>query len=281
MEDVHDEVPEYEVYLSEVGVKKVKEYATLELKGNYKYKIPLSVSFYLSLPSSVRGIHTSRIIGVLNSFFNGRVFRLDDLSENLGELLNSLIKTHPKSDKAMLELEMELPKSIFDDKFKGETFKAIFRATYSRCEGFKYYIGLSDVAVTACPCASRELEKEFEKILNLSSLKKELPIATHTQRCIVKLIVQRKMFDRLNLGKLLKLVEDSSSSYTLDELNRKGEVRLILQALRNEKFSEDVVRNIVGKLREMGVKGVWAYVSAESLESFHNFNLRAVFKGVL
>ncbi|MHA1860033.1 MAG: GTP cyclohydrolase, FolE2/MptA family, partial [Candidatus Asgardarchaeia archaeon] len=70
-------------------------------------------------------------------------------------------------------------------------------------------------------------------------------------------------------------------SYVLDELNRKGDVKLILHALQNEKFSEDVVRNVVGKLREMGIRGVWAYVSAESLESFHNFNLRAVFRGIL
>ncbi|MHA1627239.1 MAG: GTP cyclohydrolase, FolE2/MptA family [Candidatus Asgardarchaeia archaeon] len=280
MKDIHDEVPEYRVYLNKVGIKNIKEYATLD-DGKEKYRIPLSVSFYLSLPSSVRGIHTSRIVKVLNSFFNGRVIRLEVLDESLGELVRSLVETHPKSKKAILELKMELPKRIFDDRFKGETFMAIFRVTYNRGRGLNHYIGLSDVAVTACPCASKELEREFEKILNLSPLKEKLPIATHTQRCIVKMIVQRKERDRLNIGKLLRLVEKSSSSYVLDELNRKGEVKLILHALQNEKFSEDVVRNVVGKLREMGIRGVWAYVSAESLESFHNFNLRAVFRGIL
>ncbi|MCD6381316.1 MAG: GTP cyclohydrolase I FolE2 [Candidatus Odinarchaeota archaeon] len=280
MRDVHDEAPEYRVYLNKVGIKNIKEYATLD-DGKDKYRIPLSVSFYLSLPSSVRGIHTSRIVRVLNSFFSGNMLRLEVLDESLGELVRSLMETHPKSEKAILELKMELPKRMFDDKFKGETFKAIFRVTYKKDRGINRYIGLSDVAVTACPCASKELEGKFEKILNLSALREKLPIATHTQRCIVRMIIQRKERDHLDVGKLLRLVEKSSSSYVLDELNRKREAKLILHALRNEKFSEDVVRNVVGKLREMGIRGVWAYVSAESLESFHNFNLKAVFKGIL
>lgn len=106
----------------------------------------------------------------------------------------------------------------------------------------------------------------------------DLPFITHNQRNKVTLIVDVPGESDIEAADLVQLCEDGLSAPTFEYLKRGDEGDLVLQAHRNPRFVEDVVREVLhktrAKYRRLG-PGTRVFVSSEAEESIHKHNAYA------
>jgi GTP cyclohydrolase-4 len=98
---------------------------------------------------------------------------------------------------------------------------------------------------------------------------------THNQRNITTLMIEVPGHVEVEADDLISIVEGSLSSPTYGILKREDEAKVVLDAHRNPKFVEDVVRDILGKLLERYADmpdSVHVTVRSESEESIHKHN---------
>ena len=135
-------------------------------------------------------------------------------------------------------------------------------------------IGVEVTGMTACPCAmetTRSILQDEHRDMDLSRL---LSIS-HNQRNISTLILEFPGESSVEADDLITLVEGSLSSPTHEILKRKDEALVVINAHRNPKFVEDVVRDILAKLLERYPHlpdGTIVTVRSESEESIHKHN---------
>ena len=103
----------------------------------------------------------------------------------------------------------------------------------------------------------------------------ELPVITHNQRNISRLVIQVPDGFEVEADDLIAIAEGAMSSPTYATLKRQDEGELVLAAHLNPKFVEDVVRDILaavlGKYSELP-DFVEVRVHSESQESIHKHN---------
>ena len=115
----------------------------------------------------------------------------------------------------------------------------------------------------------------LDEMSGLEKVALNLPFISHNQRNITTLMVEVPEREKVEADELIKIVEGSLSSPTYGILKRSDEARVVLQAHKNPKFVEDVVRDILGKLLEKYPKlddAVQVTVRSESEESIHKHN---------
>jgi len=134
--------------------------------------------------------------------------------------------------------------------------------------------------MTACPCAMenvRERLGEEYPTLRDPSLR-ALPMITHNQRNRTRLTFDLADGDEVEADRIVECVEAAQSSPTYAILKRGDEARMVLNAHRNPKFVEDVVRDLLASIPArfphlaMSV-GVLARTVSE--ESIHKYDVIA------
>jgi GTP cyclohydrolase I len=108
---------------------------------------------------------------------------------------------------------------------------------------------------TLCPC-SKNIAK----------------YGAHNQRGEVTVSVRFK--DTVWIEDLIEIVESSASSELYTLLKREDEKFVTERAYENPVFVEDLVRNVVEKLKK-NKSIIWYNVEAENFESIHNHNAYA------
>lgn len=116
---------------------------------------------------------------------------------------------------------------------------------------------------TVCPC-SKEMSTE----------------GAHNQRGIVTIKVRQKLTDNriIWIEDLIKIAEESASSDVYTLLRRVDEKCITEKMFSNPTFVEDVVRNVVVRLKE-SVKNIEYLVKCENSESIHPHNAYAEVSG--
>ncbi len=109
---------------------------------------------------------------------------------------------------------------------------------------------------TLCPCSK-----------NISKYN------AHNQRGEVTVSIRFK--NSIWIEDIIKIVEENSSCDLYSLLKREDEKYVTEKAYENPLFVEDLVRNIVLKLRE-NKDIIWYSVEAENFESIHNHNAYAL-----
>jgi GTP cyclohydrolase IV len=108
-------------------------------------------------------------------------------------------------------------------------------------------IGAEVVGMTACPCAmetAREmLTKEFP-LLNDPSMA-SFPIVSHNQRNRTRVLFDLPEGTTVEAEAILDAIEAAQSSPTYAILKRRDEAQVVLNAHRNPKFVEDVLRDLL------------------------------------
>lgn len=239
-----------EIPIDKVGVKNLRYPIAVKDKSiNIQHTIA-TIAMTVDLPQEFKGTHMSRFVEILQC--KDREIHVDSIDKILVEMQNRL-----RSNSSHIEIEFP----YFMEKKAPATGKpslmdyiAKFHAV--RNGNKKDFILTVKVPVTTlCPC-SKSISK----------------YGAHNQRGEVTVSVRFK--DTVWIEDLIEIVECSASSELYSLLKREDEKSVTERAYENPVFVEDLVRNVVMKLKKND-NITWYNVEAENFESIHNHNAYA------
>jgi GTP cyclohydrolase IB len=236
--------------IDKVGIKNLKYPITVKDRDNDIQHTVATVSMTVDLPKEFKGTHMSRFVEVL---MDRKEIHIDSIYEILSEMQKQL-----KAKSAHIELEFPYfkeKKAPVSRKPSLMDYKIKFHAVMN--EDKRDLIMTVQVPVkTLCPCSK-----------NISKY------GAHNQRGEVTVAV--RFLDSVWIEDIIGYVESSASSELFTLLKREDEKFVTEHAYENPVFVEDVVRNVVLKLKE-NKNILWYLVEAENFESIHNHNAYAM-----
>jgi GTP cyclohydrolase I len=209
-----------------------------------------TIAMYVDLDQSFKGTHMSRFIEVLNS--HGSIISVDNISELLHEMKDRL-----NSKNSYLEIEFPYfisKKAPVTQQAGLIDYKVHFDVSLIN-EGIDFVMTLKVPVTTLCPCSKAISE-----------------YGAHNQRGEVSVSIRSN--ETVWIEDLIKIVESCASSELYSLLKRVDEKAVTERAYENPVFVEDLVRNVVTKLKTDSTI-TWYKAEAENYESIHNHNAYA------
>ncbi len=276
--DVQNRRVENGFRLTRVGITGVKKPVMVHRNGRENH-LTASIDVFVDLPSSQKGSHMSRNVEIITEMIDEGVRKdVKSLEELAGSICKALLERHEYASYAEVRMEAHyfLERSTSSGWSTLEPFKLMARATARRGNGLMKLVGVEVAGMTACPCAMETVTHMLEKEApEAASARPKAPMITHNQRNITTLMIEVPEHVEVEADDLISIVESSLSSPTYGILKREDEARVVLDAHRNPKFVEDVVRDILSKLLERYSSmpdSVQVTVRSESEESIHKHN---------
>jgi GTP cyclohydrolase I len=248
--DTQNQNDKREIPIDKVGIKSLKYPIVVKDKDNGTQHTIATISMTVDLPKEFKGTHMSRFVEVL---MNKREIHIDSIYEILKEMQNKL---HSQS----AHIELEFP--YFKEKLAPVSRKPSlmdYRIRYHAVTNKDKKDLIMTVIVpvkTLCPCSK-----------NISKY------GAHNQRGEVTVSV--RFNDNVWFEDIISIIEQSASSELFTLLKREDEKYVTEKAYENPVFVEDVVRNVVMKLKA-NEDILWYSVEAENFESIHNHNAYAM-----
>jgi len=256
IKDIQNQKDLRNIPIQKVGVKDVEIPLKIERKPLEGANTPELEVVYakakmsVSLPSQFKGTHMSRFIEILNKY-KKESLSVDDIEKVLFDMKNKL-----DANDAYLKFDFKyfikkfapvsaLPSLMcYDCAFEGEIDKDC---------NFHFYLIAKVPITTLCPC-SKEISD----------------FGAHNQRALLKIKIS---YDEgiIWLEDLIKTAESCASCEIYPLLKREDEKYVTEHAYQNPKFVEDVIRDIVQKLKEEE-KITFYEVETEAFESIHAHN---------
>jgi GTP cyclohydrolase IV len=276
--DVQNQRIENGFRLTRVGITGVRKPVAVHRNGRENH-LTASIDVFVDLPSSQKGSHMSRNVEIITEMIDEGVRRdVRSLEELAGTICKALLERHEYASYAEVRMEADyfLERPTATGWSTLEPFKLMARATSRRGNGLMKLVGVEVAGMTACPCAMETVTHMLEaETPGLSESRMKIPMISHNQRNITTLMIEVPEHVEVEADDLISIVEGSLSSPTYGILKREDEARVVLDAHRNPKFVEDVVRDILGKLLEKYSSlpdSVHVTVRSESEESIHKHN---------
>jgi GTP cyclohydrolase IB len=250
MHDKQSEPDHRQLPIDKVGVRGLRFPIQIADKAHSVQNTIATIGMYVDLPKEFKGTHMSRFLEVLNA--HGPMVHVD----NIPDILRAMQR---KFHSATAHLEMEFP--FFLTKKAPVTgmeglmdYTARFDA--AACEGeIDFLLTVKVNVTTLCPCSKAISAR-----------------GAHNQRGEVTVALRFKNI--VWIEDVIALVESSASSELYSLLKRQDEKAVTERAYDNPVFVEDLVRNVVLRLREHP-DVTWFSVEAENFESIHNHNAYA------
>jgi len=248
--DTQNQADIRDIPIDKVGIKNLKYPITVKDRDGGVQHTVATVAMTVDLPKEFKGTHMSRFVEVL---MNKKEIHIDSIFEILKEMQNKL---HANS----AHIELDFP--YFKEKLAPVSrkpslidYRIKFHAVVNKNK--KDVIMTVVVPVkTLCPCSK-----------NISKY------GAHNQRGEVTVAV--RFNDIVWFEDVISIVEQSASCELFTLLKRDDEKYVTEKAYENPVFVEDVVRNVVTKLKQ-NEKILWYHVEAENFESIHNHNAYAM-----
>lgn len=271
--DVQSMFPNRKFKLTRVGVKNMKKLLYIHRRGRV---IPLiaTISAYVDLPSTQKGVHMSRNIEAVNEIINQTpAEEFSGLEDVMEYIVKSLLEKHNYAKIACAKAWSYYFRDERTPKGKSTTeyYKILARAIARRGGSIKKMIGVQVIGASACPCAMETTKEILGMGINGMSI-------THNQRNIVTLMMEVPEGYDVDADDLIDIVNTSFSAPTYEYLKREDEGELVIKMHRNPMFVEDIVREILGKILEKYSNfpdNTLVIVRSESLESIHKHNAYA------
>ena len=271
--DVQNRKGDSTFMLTKVGVTDVRKLVHIKRPDSGTYNEPLvcRINVYVDLPADQKGSHMSRNLEALRAIVDEcmkePVSGIEDLAVNIGKLL--LVK-HEYASESNVEIEAEYFKNNKTPLGKDttEVYDLLGKATCKRDGSIKKTIGVRAVGMTACPCAQ-------ENVAEMLKCSKEWPVITHNQRNVCTVIVTTDDSVSIEADELIDIVNDSFSSPTFEVLKRDDEATVVINAHRNPRFVEDMVRAVLTRIVDRYTElpdDTFVTVKSESEESIHKHN---------
>ena len=131
------------------------------------------------------------------------------------------------------------------------SYECIFKGQFEN-NMYKFILGVEVPVTTLCPC-SKEISDN----------------GAHNQRAFIRVRVSYDEDKHIWLEDLIDIVESCASCPVYPLLKREDEKFVTEKAYSNPKFVEDVLRDVVVKLRENTIVNEFE-VECEAFESIHN-----------
>jgi GTP cyclohydrolase-4 len=266
--------------LTRVGVTGVRKPVQV-IRGGRSVTLTPAISLFVDLPANQRGSHMSRNLEAVAELIDESVSRPHPSLEDLcATLSRGLLDRHAYATTAEVEMRAEYYLEMKNPSGRRtlEGYQLLARAVAHR--GARHLvrksIGVEVTGMTACPCAQETVRQLFQSGKKRAGRRTSgVPVLSHNQRNVASVLVEVPEKYPVEADDLIRLVEASQSAPTREILKRPDEARLVLEAHRNPKFVEDVVRdvlrNIVDKYRELPDE-VAVTVRSEAQESIHKHN---------
>ncbi|MEM2839741.1 MAG: GTP cyclohydrolase MptA [Thermoplasmata archaeon] len=276
--DVQSKKIENSFMLTRVGITGLKKPITVSRKGHTIHLVA-DIDAFVDLPADQKGSHMSRNVEVITELIEQSVADKIPSLEELGiDICDSLLKRHEYASYAEVHISADyfLEKRTASGRKSVEAYKLLARSTARKNGEHRRMIGVEVSGMTACPCAM-ETAKHILKREHPSHVpaSEEVPTITHNQRNRTQLLLEVPKNAEVEAEDLISIVESSLSSPSYGILKREDEAKVVIEAHRNPKFVEDVVREILAKvLQRYGSlpDDVHVTVRSESEESIHKHN---------
>lgn len=255
MGNIHDMKDTRNIEIESVGICKYK--LPISFKSKKIYNSIAEISSNVSLGSDTKGAHLSRIVETLDNMLTDNIITLDYIKEVLQELKEKL-----ENDNANLSIKFDIVipeitpiterKTFLNStiEINGKLFNDIFDRS----------ISLTSNGAMLCP--NSKLISEY---------------GAHSQKCNLKATLYGDI-DNVYIEDIIKIIFGQFSAEVYGIVKSPDEKYLTEKAYNNPKFSEDLVRDTLIKLREYYKVGR-IETEIENLESIHQHNVYA--KGVL
>jgi GTP cyclohydrolase I len=241
------------VDIQKVGINNLEFPLTVQRKNNSNQIVNANVRASVSLPRHHKGTHMSRFIEVLSIWESKKLLGID-----IKGCVAAIIKRlDAKSGEIKFTfkyfIEKKAPVTGFISPMSYEcSFKGVIDDYGSDSESYKFYLGVKVPVTTLCPC-SKSISK----------------YGAHNQRAIISVKISYDEENQIWIEDLVKMVEDCASCEIYSLLKRPDEKYVTEHAYENPRFVEDILREVVLKLRENTVINSFE-VECEALESIHN-----------
>ena len=253
MKDVQSQRDHRGIDIQKVGVKGVELPLTIQRKNAEDITIYSLATVGVSLPAEYKGTHMSRFVEVLNEWREKHLLGID-IKGCLEAIVNKL---NAKSGYLRFEFKYFIDKESPVTKIAAPmcydcSFEGVLDNYGEEDEEYKFYLGVDVPVTTLCPC-SKEISD----------------YGAHNQRALVSVNITYPEDEHIWLEDLIADIESCASSQLYPLLKREDEKYVTEHAYDNPKFVEDVLRDVVLKLRNNEIIDSFE-VECESLESIHN-----------
>ena len=276
--DVQNRRVENGFRLTRVGITGVRKPITVHRHGKDNH-VTANIDVFVDLPSTQKGSHMSRNVEIITEMIDESVRRkVSSLEELAGKICRELLDRHEYASYGEVNMVADyfLEKTTDSGRNSLEPFKLIARATARRGNGLMKLIGVEVEGMTACPCAMETVRARVAQgMADATDAMDDLPMITHNQRNRTTLMIEVPEHVDVEADDLIGIVEGALSSPTFGILKRDDEASVVINAHRNPKFVEDVVRDILGKMLDRYGElddSVHVTVRSESEESIHKHN---------
>ena len=255
IKDVQNQKDSRNISIQKVGVKDVE--IPLRIERKTKDNKPELETVYarakmsVSLPSEYKGTHMSRFIEILQQYQHDSL-----LASDIGRVLFDMKKKlNAKSAYLKFSFKYFIKKQAPVSKLESlMCYDCAFEGEIEEDSEYKFYLIAKVPITTLCPC-SKEISE----------------YGAHNQRAIINLKISYNNDDHIWLEDLIQMAESCASSEIYPLLKREDEKYVTEHAYENPKFVEDILRDVVCKLKA-NKKITFYEVEAEAFESIHNHN---------
>ncbi len=248
MKDIQNLKDNRNVDIQKVGIKHLELPLIIQRKNNSNQTVCAKARVNVSLPRDYKGTHMSRFVEVLTEWQHKNLLGVD--------IKGCLEKIISRLEAVSGELEFRF--TYFVDKKSPVTgipapmsYDCSFEGRIEN-ENYKFILGVVVPVTTLCPC-SKEISDN----------------GAHNQRAFIKVKVSYDESEQVWLEDLINMIEECSSCPVYPLLKREDEKFVTEKAWDNPKFVEDVLRDVVVKLRNHPVVKEFE-VECEAFESIHN-----------
>ena len=253
MKDIQNQADTRGIEIQKVGVKGVELPIKVQRKNAEDITIYSAATVGVTLPAHYKGTHMSRFIEILNDWSDKHLLGTD-IKGCLEEIVKKL---DAKSGYLRLEFKYFIDKespvtNISAPMCYDCSFEGVLENYGEEDEDYKFYLGTDVPVTTLCPC-SKEISK----------------YGAHNQRALVSVNITYPEDEHIWLEDLISDIESCASSPLYPILKREDEKFVTEHAYENPKFVEDVLRDVVLKLRNNNIIDSFE-VECESIESIHN-----------
>lgn len=233
-----------------------------------------TIDVFVDLPAEQKGSHLSRNLEVLREVVGESVGNPVEGIETLAvDICKKLLVRHEYASTADVSISAEYFRNAKTPHGRDtlEVYKLMGGAYSERDGPMTKTLGVEVIGMTACPCAQ-------ETVSDTLGMSDEFPVMSHNQRNICTVIMSMDDSVEIEADDLIDLVESSFSSPTFEILKRDDEAAVVINAHKNPKFVEDVVRDVLKRIVDRYVElpdDVLLTVTSESEESIHKHNAYA------
>jgi len=249
LKDVQNQKDHRGIDIQKVGVRNVEVPLNILRKNDKEQIVSAKATMSVSLPKDYKGTHMSRFIEILSEWGQRNLLGVD--------LKGCLVEITDKLDAESAELKFNF--KYFIDKRAPVSelvcpmgYDCSFEGILKNKEDYTFILGVNVPVTTLCPC-SKEISE----------------YGAHNQRTFVKVRISYDVNSIVWIEDLVELIEKCGSSPVYPLLKREDEKFVTELAYNNPKFVEDVLRDVVSKLKN--IKEIdWFEVDCEAYESIHN-----------